>query len=266
MGSLRFDDVSFHYPGTDREVLSDVTLEVPLGSTLALVGDNGAGKTTIVKLLAGFYRPSAGTISVGGVDLSNVDVRAWRSSLSACLQDFSRFEFRARETVGVGSLPDLDDEARIVGAVGAAGANDVVAHLEHGLETQLGTAWDGGAELSTGQWQKLALGRAMMRERPRLLLLDEPTAALDAAAEAALFERYAAASAFAAETGSITIIVSHRMSTVRMADLIAVVEGGRLREFGTHAQLIAAAGAYRELYQTQASAYANLPEKAASNT
>jgi ATP-binding cassette subfamily B protein len=192
-----------------------------------------------------------------GVDLATVEVGAWRVALSACLQDFSRFEFLARETVGVGSLSSINDATRVDDAVAAAGADDVVRGLERGLDTQLGTAWEGGAELSTGQWQKLALGRAMMRERPRLLLLDEPTAALDAGAEARLFERYAAASEFASRTGSITIIVSHRMSTVRMADVIALIEDGRLREFGTHADLIMADGPYRELYETQAAAYAN---------
>jgi ATP-binding cassette subfamily B protein len=154
-------------------------------------------------------------------------------------------------------LAAIDDAARVTRSVTAAGAEDVVDGLEDGLETQLGTAWPRGAELSTGQWQKLALGRGMMRDQPRLLLLDEPTAALDAGAEARLFERYAAASEFASQTGSITIIVSHRMSTVRMADVIAVIEGGRLRQYGTHADLVKTEGPYRELYQTQASAYAS---------
>ncbi len=257
VGILRFDRVSFRYPGTNREVLSDVTFEVPAGSTLALVGDNGAGKTTLVKLLARFYEPTGGRITIDGVDLATVDIRAWRETLSACLQDFSRFEFLARETVGVGSLATIGDTTRVTRAVVAAGAEDVVQGLEDGLETQLGTAWEGGAELSTGEWQKLALGRGMMRDQPRLLLLDEPTAALDAGAEARLFERYAAASEFASQTGSITIIVSHRMSTVRMADVIAVIEGGKLRQYGTHADLVNVDGPYRELYETQAAAYAS---------
>jgi ATP-binding cassette subfamily B protein len=239
----------------DRDVLNDITLVVPAGSVIALVGDNGAGKTTLVKLLARFYERTAGEITIGGVPLGEIDIATWRAGLSACLQDFSRFEFVAHDTVGVGSLADLEDTTRVEHAVASAGAEDVVGGHDQGLRTQLGTAWEGGAELSVGQWQKLALGRAMMRETPSILLLDEPTAALDASAEARLFERYAAASQFAARTGTITVIVSHRMSTVRMADVIAVIEGGRLREFGTHAELIAADGPYRELYQTQAAAY-----------
>jgi ATP-binding cassette subfamily B protein len=182
-------------------------------------------------------------------------VPTWRAGLTACLQDFSRFEFLLRETVGVGRLAEIEDAASVRRAIEAAGAADVSAGLADEIETQLGTGWEGGADLSTGQWQKLALGRAMMRSTPRLLLLDEPTAALDAIAEARLFERYAAASDFAHATGAITIIVSHRMSTVRMADRIAVIEHGRLRQVGPHEALIAADGPYRELFTTQAAAY-----------
>jgi len=157
--------------------------------------------------------------------------------------------------VGVGDLAGVEDRGRVATAVEAAGAHDVVAALPAGLDTPLGASWTDGSELSVGQWQKLALARAMMRNAPRLLLLDEPTAALDAPSEARLFERYAAASEFARATGSITVIVSHRMSTVRMADVIAVVEDGQVREFGTHADLIGRDGLYRELFSTQAAAY-----------
>jgi ATP-binding cassette subfamily B protein len=254
-GALRFDGLTFRYPGASTDALDDVAFEVPAGSTLAIVGDNGAGKTTLVKLLARFYDPTAGRITLGGTDIASIDVPTWRAGLTACLQDFSRFEFVLRETVGVGRLAEIEDAASVRRAIEAAGAADVSAGLADEIETQLGTGWEGGADLSTGQWQKLALGRAMMRSTPRLLLLDEPTAALDAIAEARLFERYAAASDFAHATGAITIIVSHRMSTVRMADRIAVIEHGRLRQVGPHEALIAADGPYRELFTTQAAAY-----------
>ncbi len=256
-GTLRFRDVTFRYPGAARDALTGITLEVPAGCALALVGDNGAGKTTLVKLLARFYDPTGGTIDVNGVDLRSLDVGAWRAGLTACFQDFSRFEFLARETVGSGWLAAIDDEAAVRGAVEAAGAEDVIVGLPSDLATQLGAGWDDGAELSAGQWQKLALGRSMMRGTPRLLLLDEPTAALDATAEARLFERYAAASEFARTSGSITVIVSHRMSTVRMADVIAVMEDGRITQFGTHQALVGIEGPYRDLYRTQAAAYAS---------
>ncbi len=167
----------------------------------------------------------------------------WRARLSGCFQDFARLEFTALQTVGVGDVPRVDDEAAVTGALERAHAADVPAGLPSGLGTQLGRTFDGGIEPSTGQWQKLALGRAMMREEPLLLVLDEPTASLDPQTEAALFERYAGAAARTARrTGAITVLVSHRFSTVRMADLIVVVSGGRIAEIGTHDQLVAAAG------------------------
>jgi ATP-binding cassette subfamily B protein len=255
-GTLRFEHVGFRYPGTDRAVLEDVTFEIEPGATLAIVGDNGAGKTTLVKLLSRFYEPTAGRITVGAMGIAEIDVAAWRGGLTACLQDFSRFEFLVRETVGVGALGAEDDGPAVTGAVDAAGASDVVAAMPAGLESQLGTGWTGGIDVSIGQWQKLALARSMMRTKPLLLLLDEPTSALDAATEARLFERYAAASAFARASRAITIVVSHRMSTVRLADRIAVIEHGRLGQLGSHADLMAVEGPYRELYSTQAAAYA----------
>jgi ATP-binding cassette subfamily B protein len=255
VGALQFESVTFRYPGAERDALHDVSLHVPAGTVLAVVGDNGAGKSTMVKLLARFYEPGSGRITIGGDDIAALAPARWRERLTACFQDFSRFELLAAETVGVGDLPAIDDLERVELAVSAAGASDVVAHLPNGLSTPLGSSWPDGAELSVGQWQKVALSRAMMRSEPRLLLLDEPTAALDADSEAKLFERYATASRFAQATGSITIIVSHRMSTVRMADLIVVVDGGRIVEAGTHDDLVAAKGAYFDLYSTQAAAY-----------
>jgi len=259
---IRFEHVSFAYPGTDRPVLDDVTLRLAPGSVVAIVGENGAGKTTLVKLLCRLYQPTRGRILVDGVELARMPPDAWRSRLSGAFQDFCRFEFRVRHTVGVGDLPRLDDHPAVVAAVDRAGAADVVAQLGAGLETQLGPTWPEGVDLSFGQWQKLALARGFMRERPLVLVLDEPTAALDAETEHALFERYAAAArrsrpdrAQPAADGGITILVSHRFSTVRMADFIVVLRGSRVVEAGTHEALMAQGGHYAELYRIQAAAY-----------
>jgi ATP-binding cassette subfamily B protein len=187
----------------------------------------------------------------------------WRKRLAGAFQDFFRFEFRARHTVGVGDVPRLDHEPAVVTAVGRAGADDVVNQFTAGLETQLGAGWPAGVEVSFGQWQKLALARGFMRDQPLLLVLDEPTAALDAETEHALFERYAAAAGGRRDengnsgdtNGRTTILVSHRFSTVRMADLIVVLDGARVAEVGTHDQLMAHGGTYSELYGIQAAAY-----------
>jgi len=248
--------VGFRYPGTDAEVLSDVNLVLPAGASVALVGDNGAGKSSLVKLLCRFYEPTEGSILVDGRELAGMDIDQWRSRLSGGFQDFARLELVARETVGVGDLPHMGDVTAVERALVRAGAADVVAGLPKGLETQVGRSFGGGIEPSGGQWQKLALARAMMRERPLLLVLDEPTAALDASSEHALFERYAGAARLAAvETGGITVLVSHRFSTVRMADLIVVVDGGGIADVGTHAELVARGGIYAELYELQARGY-----------
>ena len=254
-GVLQFDHVGFRYPGTERDVLTDVALTVPAGGVLALVGDNGAGKTTLVKLLARFYEPTEGRLTLGGHDIRDLDLAAWRRGLTACFQDFCRFELLARETVGVGDLERIADREVVGAAIAQGGGDSVIASLQLGLEAPLGASWPDGAELSVGQWQKLAVARALMRDSPRLLLLDEPTAALDAESEARLLDRYAAASSYARASGSITIIVSHRMSTVRMADIIAVVDRGRVVEVGTHSELLAMNGLYGEMYVAQASAF-----------
>jgi ATP-binding cassette subfamily B protein len=254
---VRFDRVSFAYPGTSRVVLDDVSVTLPAGAVVAIVGENGAGKTTLVKLLAKMYEPSSGSILVDDTPLARMPADEWRARLAGAFQDFFRFEFRARQTVGLGDIPRLDDEPAVVAAVERAGAADVIARLTSGLDTQLGPTWPSGVELSFGQWQKLALARGFMRDRPLLLILDEPTAALDAETEHALFERYAAAAHGVAErdSGRITILVSHRFSTVRMADLIVVLDGARLVEVGTHEELMARRGQYSELYGIQAAAY-----------
>ncbi|HEU0168554.1 MAG TPA: ABC transporter ATP-binding protein [Chloroflexota bacterium] len=250
---IRLEHVSFAYPGTSRLVLEDVDLELPAGSVVAIVGENGAGKTTLVKLLAKMYEPTAGAIYVDDQPLARMSPVAWRDRLAGAFQDFYRFEFRARHSVGLGDVPRLDDEPAVVAAVGRAGAEDVVERLLAGLDTQLGPTWPDGVDVSFGQWQKLALARGFMRDEPLLLALDEPTAALDAETEHALFERYAAA---ARDTsGKITILVSHRFSTVRMADIIVVLDGAHVVEVGSHEDLLARRGQYADLYGIQAAAY-----------
>jgi len=252
---VRFEHVSFTYPGTERLVLDDVNVNLAPGSVVAIVGENGAGKSTLVKLLCRMYQPTSGRILVDGIDLARIAPEAWRARLAGAFQDFFRFEFRALQSVGVGDLPRDEDVPAVTAAVGHAGAGDVVDGLARGLETQLGPTWPDGVEISFGQWQKLALARGFMRERPLLLVLDEPTAALDAETEHALFERFAAASRQSAMDGRITILVSHRFSTVRMADFIVVLDGARVVESGTHDELVAKAGQYSELYGIQAAAY-----------
>ena len=253
--AVRFEDVSFRYPGTERLVLQDVDLELPAGSVVAIVGENGAGKTTLVKLLCRFYEPSGGRITVDGTPLDRIPAAAWRERIAGAFQDFMRFEFRARRTVGVGDLPREEEVPAVETAVVRAGASDVVERLPAALETQLGPSWDDGVDLSFGQWQKLALARGFMRDDPLLLVLDEPTAALDAETEHALFERFAARSRAEGSAGRITVLVSHRFSTVRMADLIVVLDGARVVESGSHEELLARGGLYAELYTIQARAY-----------
>lgn len=254
---IRLEHVSFTYPGTSRVVLDDISLALPAGAVIAIVGENGAGKTTLVKLLSKMYEPTAGTILVDEFPLRRLPASEWRACLAGAFQDFFRFEFRARQTIGLGEVPRMEEQTAVLAAVARAGAGDVVERLKAGLDTQLGPTWPDGVDLSFGQWQKLALARGFMRDQPLLLILDEPTAALDAETEHALFERYAAAAKDASDgnTGRITILVSHRFSTVRMADLIVVLDGARLVEFGTHDELMMKNGQYAELYGIQAAAY-----------
>jgi ATP-binding cassette, subfamily B, bacterial len=252
---IRLEHVSFAYPGTDRLVLEDISVELPAGKVVAIVGENGAGKTTLVKLLGKFYEPTSGAIFVDDQPLARMAADQWRDRLAGAFQDFFRFEFRARQSVGLGDVPRLDDDGAVQVAVGRAGASDVVERLQAGLETQLGPTWPGGVDVSFGQWQKLALARGFMRDAPLLLVLDEPTAALDAETEHALFERYASAARGADVNGRVTVLVSHRFSTVRMADLIVVLDGAHLVEVGSHEELMARGGQYAELYGIQAAAY-----------
>ncbi|WP_207930278.1 ABC transporter ATP-binding protein [Streptomyces hainanensis] len=254
---IRLDGVSFAYPGTERLVLEDIELTLPAGAVVAVVGENGAGKSTLVKLLCGFYAPTAGRILADDTDLSRTDADRWRQRVTSAFQDFFPFEYPLRRSVGLGDLPRENDEAAVTSAVDRAGADVVVAALPHGLDTQLGVDWPGGVGLSHGQWQRVALARGFMREKPLLMVLDEPTSALDAETEHALFGRYAeiARDGGSKGTGRITLLVSHRFSTVRTADLIVVLDGARLVETGTHEQLMALGGQYAELYGLQAAAY-----------
>jgi ATP-binding cassette subfamily B protein len=252
---ITLESVGFSYPGTDAPALLGVSLTLPAGSVIAIVGENGAGKSTLVKLLCGFYAPTEGRILVDGTDLRRIEPAQWRSRLSGAFQDFARLEFLARHSVGLGDLPYLDDSGAVDEALRRASATDVVRTLPGGLDTQLGAGWPDGVELSFGQWQKLALARGCMRGGPLLTVLDEPTAALDAETEHALFERYAERAAGSRRDGGITLLVSHRFSTVAMADLIIVVRAGGVAEFGSHEELMARGGPYADLYTIQASAY-----------
>jgi ATP-binding cassette subfamily B protein len=252
---IAVEGVSFRYPGTERLVLEDVNVTLPAGAVVAIVGENGAGKTTLVKLLCKMYEPTSGRITVDGAPLAGMPADAWRERLAGAFQDFFRFELAARHSVGVGDVPRLDDEVAVTSAVSRAGASEMVDELSSGLDTQLGPTWPGGVEVSFGQWQKLALARGFMRDEPLLVVLDEPTAALDAETEHALFERYAGAARVGRESGRVTILVSHRFSTVRMADLIVVLDGAHVVEVGRHEDLMARHGQYAELYSIQAAAY-----------
>ena len=248
-------EVSFGYPPDGGLVLDGVDVHLPAGAAVALVGENGAGKTTLVKLLTGMYQPTAGQVLLDGVPLADLDLAAWRERTAAAFQDFVRFELLAAEAVGVGDLPRISQPAALESALERADATAVAAALPEGLDTRLGRSFTGGQELSGGQWQRLALARGMMRDLPLLLILDEPTASLDAITEAALFERYLSARQLASRSGAITLLVSHRFSTVRMADLIVVLDQGRVAASGDHASLIRAGGLYAELYELQARAY-----------
>jgi ATP-binding cassette subfamily B protein len=253
---IRLEGVRFSYPGSSRTALDDLSLHLPAGKVVAVVGDNGAGKTTLVALLSRLYEPTSGSITIDGTPLRNVDVHEWRRRLSGAFQDFARFELVAQETVGIGDLSRVDDASAVRVALDRAGAASVLESLPAGLDSRLGSSFDDGVQLSGGQWQKLALGRALVLDGPLLLVLDEPTANLDPIAEQQLHERYAAtARAWAQDTGTITLLVSHRFSTVRAADVIVVLDQGRLIEHGSHEELMSRAGLYAELYELQARGY-----------
>lgn len=252
---ISLQDVSFRYPGTDRLIFDGLSVELPAGSVTAVVGENGAGKSTLIKLLCGMYRPDGGTVLIDGIDLDELDLVAWRRRCTGAFQDHAPFEVTVREAVTLGDLDRATDDDAVHRALAAAGATDLLGKLPHGLDTQLGTTWPGGIALSGGQWQQLALARGLIREQPLLTVLDEPTAALDAHTEDALFSRYAESARDRSLAGGITLLVSHRFSTVRAADHIIVLDRGRVIEQGDHEALLRLDGHYAELYRIQADAY-----------
>ncbi len=247
---LRFEDVAFTYPGADAPALAGIQLHLQPGQTLALVGANGSGKTTLIKLLARLYQPTAGRILLDGLDLQAWQPAALRLRIGVIFQDFLRYQFLAGENVGVGDDRHYDDEVRWQEAADRAAAHETLAGLPQGYRTQLGKWFDGGRELSGGQWQRVALARALMRTDAQILVLDEPTSAMDAAAEVEIFDRLQDQAA-----GRMNILISHRFSTVRRADYIAVLDGGRITERGSHAELLAAGGTYAQLFEQQAQGY-----------
>jgi ATP-binding cassette subfamily B protein len=254
---IRLESVRFAYPGNERLSLGPIDLQLPAGATVAVVGENGAGKTTLVKLLAGMYAPTGGRITVDGQDLAALPIGEWRKRISAAFQDFQRLQFTLAHSVGLGDLPNLEDHAAVRRALVRSDAAGIEGQLKNGLLTRIGNRFTGGRELSGGQWQRLALARGLMRTDPLLVVLDEPTANLDAPTEAALFGRYTqAARELAADQGTITMLISHRFSTVRSADLIVVMDHGQVLETGSHDQLMSLNGTYAELFELQARAYA----------
>jgi ATP-binding cassette, subfamily B, bacterial len=247
---LVFENVGFRYPGKEPFAVRNLSLHVRPGESLAIVGQNGAGKTTLVKLLARLYRPTEGRILLDGVDLVDWPIAALRRRISVLFQDFNQYQLSMRENIGLGSIDHLDDLARVERAARRGGADSVASGLPLGLEARLGTWFEKGSELSGGQWQKIALARAFMREEADILVLDEPTAALDAEAEHAVFERFRQLS-----EGRTTIVISHRFPTVRMARRIIVLEQGTLVESGSHAELLALGGRYARMFALQAEGY-----------
>jgi len=244
-----FQKVCFHYPGVERLVLRDLNLRLEPGERIALVGANGQGKTTLVKLLTRLYDPTSGRILLDGVDLREYDIDSLQREIGVIFQDFVRFDMAARANIGVGRLEHMENESRIREAAGKSRADEILTKLPGNLDQMLGRRFEGGVDLSGGEWQKFALARAYLRDA-QVLVLDEPTAALDAIAEYEVFKRFSELT-----EGRMALLISHRFSTVRMADLIVVLEGGAIREQGTHQQLMALGGRYAEMFELQAANY-----------
>lgn len=252
---LTLDRVSFRYPGAERDVLHALSIDIPAGSVLGVVGVNGAGKSTLAKVLTGLYSPTSGEVMVDGQPALPGQLA---SAAAGAFQDFCEFEFLAREAVGVGELDRIHDLDAVRIAARKGGAVALVDELERGWETQLGLVFD-GARLSKGQWQRLALARGLMKDSPVIMILDEPTAALDPQAEHSLFDEFAThARAISERNGAITILISHRFSTVTMTDQIVVLDDGEIVESGTHAELMGRPSRYRHLYESQARGYGGI--------
>ena len=246
---FEFRDVSFAYPGSERQVLRRVSFHFDAGERIALIGENGAGKTTLVKLLARLYEPTGGAILLDGVDLREYDVDSLRAEIGVIFQDYMRYDMLLRENIGFGRIEELGNQARVESAARKSLADGLIAQFKLGYDQMLGRRFDNGVDLSAGQWQKVALGRAYMRDA-QVLILDEPTASLDARAEYEVFLRFADLT-----RGRMAVLISHRFSTVRMADRILVLADGALVEQGTHQQLVALGGRYAELFELQAAGY-----------
>jgi ATP-binding cassette subfamily B protein len=252
-GELRFEGVTFRYPGRDEDALSDVSFTIAPGETVAVVGRNGAGKSTLIKLVTRLYDPTAGRILLDGTDLREIEPDVLRRLIGGMFQDYVTYQASAAENIGLGELGSIEDREAIEAAARKGGADSLLDRLPDGWDTPLGKWFDGGVELSGGEWQKIALGRAFMRDA-RILLLDEPTSALDAQAEFELFARLRSLA-----RGRTAIYISHRFSTVRQADRILFLEGGRLVEQGTHDELMRLGGRYAQLFTLQAAAYTGQP-------
>ncbi|ACY13045.1 ABC transporter ATP-binding protein [Haliangium ochraceum] len=247
---VRFENVSFVYPGADKPAVENISLHIQPGSKLALVGENGSGKTTLIKLLTRMYSPSTGRILLDGLDLAEWDPDALRARIGVIFQDFARYQFIVGENIGVGEVDAVNDRERWEEAATKGLARPIIDELPEGYDTQLGRWFKGGRELSGGQWQKIALARAFMRKRADILVLDEPTAAMDAEAEVLIFEHFREIT-----KDQIAVIISHRFSTVRMADHIIVLNGGRVVESGSHEALMERDGPYARLFSLQAAGY-----------
>ena len=246
---FEFRGVGFKYPGSEKWAVRNLTFALKPGERIALVGENGAGKTTLVKLLSRLYDPDEGVILLDGVDLRDYDLASLHCAIGVIFQDFVRYDFLLRENIGVGEISAVDDRARIAAAAVRSLAADVAGKMKDGYEQMLGKRFDGGVELSGGEWQKVALARAYLRDA-EVLILDEPTAALDARAEFQVFERFTELT-----RGKMAVLISHRFSTVRMADRILVLENGTVIESGSHEELVAKKGTYAELFELQAAGY-----------
>jgi len=246
---FEFRNISFAYPGTERPVLKNLDLRLEPGERVALIGENGQGKTTIVKLLTRLYDPCEGQILLDGVDLRDYNLEDLCSQIAVIFQDFMRYDFTAKENIAVGEIREQTNRRKIEAAARKSLAHAVVARLPHGYEQMLGRRFEGGVDLSIGEWQKVALARAYLRDA-QLLILDEPTASLDARSEHEVFQRFAELTA-----DKMAVLISHRFSTVRMADRILVLENGRIAEEGNHAQLISRRGRYSEMFELQAANY-----------
>jgi ATP-binding cassette subfamily B protein len=246
---FEFRDVSFVYPGTQRRVLSGLNFRLSPGERVALIGENGQGKTTIVKLITRLYDPTEGQILLDGIDLREYDLEDLYREIGVIFQDFMRYEMTARENIAVGKIEEIDNQPLLADAARKSLADEVIARLGIGYEQMLGRRFEGGVDLSGGEWQKIALARAYLRDA-QLLVLDEPTAALDARSEYQVFQRFAELT-----TGKMALFISHRFSTVRMADRIVVLENGNIAEEGTHEKLTRLGGRYAEMFELQASSY-----------